>query len=165
MKKRILLLILISGIIIGALFMFGNRKRVVGKDIRIEDVNDFYYTYSNINYNAKYQRYRFYVEDNKYMFFHDTREKKNDYGFLTEEDSIRNGTLEISRQEFEKFFDYIKDGVVIKRQESVESGDSGPWMYLYWKNDKGSIQQFSFRSYETKQEFVDYCEELIEKHK
>ena len=134
---------------------------IVGKDIKIEDINDFYYTYSNINFNPKYQRYRFYIENNKYMFFHDKREKKNEYGFLTEKDSVRNGTFEISKQEFETFFSFIKDGTVIKRKESTISGDSGPWMYLYWKNDKGKIQEFSFKSYEMKQKFEDYCEKLI----
>lgn len=138
---------------------------IVGKDIKIEDVNDFYYTYSHINFNPVYQRYRFYVENNKYMFFHDKREKKNEYGYLTEKDSVRNGTFEISKQDFETFFDFLKEGTVIKRQESTTTGDSGPWMYLYWKNDKGKIQEFSFKSYDTKERFVNYCEKLISRNK
>ena len=58
---------------------------ITNKRIPIEDITDFYYTYENINYNAFYQRYRFYVEDDKLMFFHETRERPNDYGWTTEE--------------------------------------------------------------------------------
>lgn len=36
-----------------------NGEKKVGTDIKIEDINDFYYTKENINYGAYYQRYRF----------------------------------------------------------------------------------------------------------
>ena len=70
--------------------------RVVGEDIQIGDITEFYYTYENINYNAFYQRYRFYTEDGKHLFFHETRERKDDYGPATEKDTTLTGTAELT---------------------------------------------------------------------
>lgn len=133
---------------------------VVGEDIRIDDITDFYYTYSDINYDASYQRYRFYAEDGKHMFFHETRERKGDYGPATEDDTTLIGTIELSDDEWSAFFDIICKGRVIKREESADSGDSGPWFYLYWKNDKSKYQEFSFASYSARTAFEEFCQKL-----
>ena len=39
------------------------KSYIVGKKPTEKDITDFYWTYSNINRNPEFQRYRFYVED------------------------------------------------------------------------------------------------------
>ncbi len=136
--------------------------KIVGKDILIEDITDFYYTEENINFDAFYQRYRFYAEDGKYYFFHETRERKNDYGWCTEEDTTLIGTLVLSEEQWSAFYEIIKDGIVEKRKDSADAGGSGPWYYLYWKNDKSKYQEYSFASYENEKKFEEYCISLRE---
>ena len=161
--KSIILFISLILLVLVIIMNLFNKTYIVGKDIKKEDINEFYYTYYNINYNAKYQRYRLYKENDKYYLFHDKREKPNDYGPLTEKDITRSGTIELNEEEWNKFFELIKDGKVIKRQEDTSSGDDGPWMYIYWKNDKDKYQEYTYASYDKQIEFVDYAESLIEK--
>lgn len=134
----------------------------VGIDISSYDITDFYYTYENINFNAFYQRYRFYVENGKQFFSYETRERKGEYGPATEKDVTRKGTIELSSEEWERFFDHIKGGTVVPRKESVESGGRGPWLYLYWVNDKSRNQVFSFASAGDLAVFEEYCSGLAE---
>ena len=138
----------------------GKSAYVVGTDISAEDITDFYYTYENINYNAFYQRYRFYTEDGKHLFFHETRERKDDYGPATDKDTTMIGTFELTDEEWAAFFDFLKGGKVINRVESAESGDRGPWLYLYWKGDPSEYQQFSFESAGTVLAFEEFCATL-----
>ena len=133
---------------------------VVGKDIRAEDITDFYYTYENINYNAFYQRYRFYTEDGKYMFFHETRERPDEYGPATEEDTTLTGCFDLQEAEWKQFLGYLKDGTVKPRSEDVTTGDSGPWTYLYWTGDESIYQEYSFSSGSMGGEFKAFCESL-----
>ena len=137
-----------------------SKNMIVGTDIAFEDITDFYYTEENINYDAYYQRYRFYVEDGKHLFFHETRERKNDYGPCTEEDTVQIGTIELSDDQWSEFTDLINGGTVTARKDSADSGGSGPWLYLYWTNDKSKYQQFSFGSYEAEAKFKEYCVSL-----
>ena len=136
---------------------------ITSRSIPVADITDFYYTYENINYNAFYQRYRFYVEDGKYMFFHETRERPNDYGWTTEEDRTAYGSLELTGQEWLDAMTLLKDGKVSKRSDSAESGDSGPWTYIYWKNDKSVIQQYDFAGYGARTAFEEHCAELAKR--
>ncbi len=133
------------------------REMIVGTDIAYDDITDFYYTKENINYNACYQRYRIYTEDGMHLFFHETRERKDDYGPCTEEDTTLTGTIELSDGQWMQFIDLIKGGTVRSREDSADTGARGPWLYLYWKNDKSKYQQFSFESYETEKKFEEYC--------
>ena len=138
-------------------------ETITDLQIPVRDITDFYYTYENINYNAFYQRYRFYTEDGKYMLYHETREKPDDYGWTTEEDITANGTIELSESEWFDVFELLKDGTVRIRNLSDESGDAGPWMYLYWKDDQGLYQEYSFSSYETRILFETFCAELAQR--
>ncbi len=137
-------------------------EKTVGKQIRKGDITDFYYTYSNINYNAFYQRYRFYTEDGKFMFFHETRERKDEYGPTTEKDVTKTGTVELTDDQWTAFYKLLEGGTVVKRSESAASGGSGPWLYLYWKGDKGKIQEFTFTSLDRRGEFEEFCGSLAE---
>ena len=48
-------------------------KKTVGKDILSDDITDFYYTYDTSTYPPEFQRYRFYAEDGRYYFYHETK--------------------------------------------------------------------------------------------
>ncbi|MCR4684399.1 MAG: hypothetical protein K5649_02940 [Lachnospiraceae bacterium] len=130
---------------------------IVGKDIQTEEITEFYYTEENINYDAFYQRYKFYVEDGKHMFFHETRERKDDYGPCTEEDTTLIGTIELTDDQWGEFADLVTGGTVKAREDSADAGGSGPWLFLYWTNDEGTLQQFSFDSYGTEVKFEEFC--------
>lgn len=136
--------------------IFGGTK-TVGKDILTDDITDFYYTEENINYDAYYQRYRFYAEDGNHMFFHETRERKDDYGPCTEADTTLIGTIELTDDQWLEFTNLVSGGTVKARGDSADSGGTGPWLYLYWTGDKDKYQEFSFESYETQAEFEEFC--------
>ncbi len=142
------------------MFLFRSGK-IVGKDIPTSDITDFYYTEENINYDAYYQRYRFYVEDGKHLFFHETRERRNNYGPCTEDDTTLIGTIELTDEQWSQFADLVNRGTVKARDDSAEAGGTGPWLYLYWTNDKGKVQQFSFESYSTQARFEEFCLSLV----
>lgn len=144
-------------------FYFLRSVFAVGEDIGRDDITDFYYTFENINYHAKYQRYRFYTEDGAYFFYHETRERPDAYGPTTEADITFSGTAELSGEEWQSFFSYIKGGTVRKRRKTSTAGDSGPWMYIYWKNDRSVCQEYSFVSYESCKDFEAYCAYLASK--
>ena len=145
--------------------IFGGKSAyTVGSDITADQITDFYFTYENINYNAHYQRYRFYKEGDTHFFFHETREKPGEYGWTSEADTTVTGTVELTEDEWQAFFAAIEGGTVEKREESDESGDAGPWMYLYWTGDKGDIQQYSFPSVSDRLAFETFCEEIRDAH-
>ncbi len=133
------------------------KEYTVGTDIGKSDITEFYYTYSNINYNAFYQRYHFYFQDGIYRFFHETRERKDEYGPTTEADRTMVGTVELSKEQWDRFFELISQGKVVKRSESADSGDDGPWFYLYWSDDKSKYQEYSFADYGAQKAFEEFC--------
>lgn len=166
MKKAFIILAGLLLIVILVSFVSGEetekvslfrKEMTVGTDICIDDITDFYYTKENINYGAFYQRYRFYEEDGRHLFFHETRERKNDYGPCTEKDTTLTGTVELSEEQWSQFFDLLRGGTVIARGDSAESGSTGPWLYLYWKDDKSKYQQFAFGSYGIQNDFEQFC--------
>lgn len=139
------------------------KEMIVGKDIKKEDITEFYDTYSTSTFPPEYQRYYFYVKDGKPYFYHEKRE--GEVWPLTEEYATEKGTKELTQEEWDTFYSLISNGVVKEREESVTSGDSGPWFYLYWKNDKGKYQEYSFETYAKEKEFEQFCIELKEKTK
>ena len=162
MKKKALLTLML----LPALMLFGCRGSGSGSGVNIDginsdDLNEFYYTYENINYNACYQRYLFHVVEGKRMFFHEKRERPNDYGWTDENDVTRKGDFELTDEEWLKFLELIKDGEVRKRTEDVTDGGSGPWMYIYAGKDTVG-KEYYFPSYEVRLEFEAFCETLAE---
>ena len=138
--------------------LFNAKEKTVGEEIRMDDITEFYYTTDASTNPPHFQRYRFYVEDGKHAFYHEKRQ--GDHWPLTESDVTVCGTLDISMEEWLVFYECLEDGIVTQREENLEAGNSGPWLYLYWKNDASSWQVFSFSSYVKQQEFVSYCENL-----
>lgn len=145
------------------LFVNGEGTMIVGKDIKENDINEFYYTKENINYDAYYLRYLFYVKDGKRMFFFEERERKGDYGPTSEADVKAKAEFELSDDEWSEFISIINGGEVKAREENIETGGSGPWTFLYWSGDKGKYQEYSFESYGARVGFESFCEELAEK--
>lgn len=154
--------IAIAAVIIAAVFAFaakGGRQRTVGADISTSDVTEFYCTTAASTNPAFWQQYRFYMEGEQWWFFHETRQ--GSHWPLTEADTVIScGAKELSQQEYEQFTACISGGRVTKREESTDSGSKGPWLYLYWKGDKGKYQQFSFAEYSAQTAFEDLCEKL-----
>lgn len=163
MKKRALITLML----LPALMLFGckgsgSSPGSVNIDgINSDDLNEFYYTFENINYNACYQRYLFHVVDGQRMFFHEKREKPDDYGWTDENDVTRKGDFVLTDEEWQQFLELIKDGEVKKRTEDVTDGGSGPWMYIYAGKDTVG-KEYYFPSYEVRLEFEAFCETLAE---
>ena len=135
-----------------------SNEKTVGTDIAYDDITDFYYTYDASTDPPEYQRYRFYVEDVKKLFYYETREGG---GWpQTEEDITISGTVDLKEEEWAAFCGCIEDGTVRKREENLEDGDAGPWLYLYWNGDRGELQEFSFASREEQADFEFFCEML-----
>jgi len=137
--------------------LFGLLKKefVVGKDIAKEDILQFYFTYDSSAYPPEFQRYRFYTEGGKQLFYHEKRE--GDHWPLSESDATVTGTRELSAAEWDTMFSLLCGGTARAREEHLESGGRGPWPFLYWKNDRGKIQEFTFASYEKQREFEAFC--------
>ena len=138
------------------------RARVVGKDIDAETITEFYYTYSSSAYPPAYQRYQFYAEDGAYNLYHEKREGAD--WPLTESHITHSGSIELSEEEWTEFLNFLKGGIVEKRDQSSETGDSGPWLYLYWKGDHDQYQVFSFATFNEKNVFEAFCEKLVMAH-
>ena len=138
-------------------------SKVVGEGIKSEDINEFYYTEENINYDAYFLRYKFYSEDGKHFFFYEERHREDDYGPCTEEDTTGKCEYELTDDEWNEFFDIISEGKVEKRVDNAESGSTGPWLYLYWTGDKSKYQVYSFLNYGRQVKFVEYCESLAKR--
>lgn len=162
-KKIIITVLCVAVIVLIILFlsgMVGRKSYVVGKDIKAEDITEFYFTEASSTYPPEYQRYKFSADNGKYVFTHEKRE--GDRFPLTEEDVTVTGSFEMTKDQWDCFLELIRDGEVEKRKEAVSSGASGPYVYLYWKKDRSVYQKFSFCSYEKMQAFSDFCDELTD---
>ena len=163
-KTRTVLIVLSAVLVLLAAAVGFNLLRsgemTVGKKISVEDITEFYYTEASSTNPPNYQRYRFYVDNGKYMFY---REKREGNSFpLTEKDISSTDTKELSEQEWSAFCNCITGGKVSRRTENTESGNSGPWTYLYWKGDRSKYQEYEFESPEKAAEFEELCKELSE---
>lgn len=134
------------------------RELTVGTDVSLSDVFDFYYTYDTSTNPPHYQRYRFYIDGKKYMFYHETR--AGNTCPLREKHITVSGSKELSEEEWLKFWNYIKGGTVKNREEHLESGASGPWLFLYWKGDHSRCQEFSFATLSDRHAFEEFCLKL-----
>ena len=132
--------------------------KTVGKDIGLKEIKEFYYTYDASTYPPQYQRYRFFTSQGKYYFYHEKRE--GDHWPLTEADATMTGTIELSEEEWDTFYGHLKDGTVVDRTESLDCGNAGPWLYLYWSGDHGKTQAFTFQPYGKRTGFEEFCAAL-----
>lgn len=131
----------------------------VGTDVALEDVNDFYYTFDASWYPPEYQRYRFYRADGAYWFFHETREGG---GWpQTEEDTTFTGTVELTGEQWAEFLSRIEGGTAREREEHLDDGDPGPWLYLYWQGGPEEGWEYAFASPGDRFAFEEFCESLV----
>ncbi len=137
----------------------GGRTETVGKGIKTSDITEFWYTYSSSTNPPRFQRYRFYVDGDVWHFYHEKRE--GHHWPLTEADVTISGDVVLSQDQVALLFSCLDGGTVKARGESADSGNAGPWLYLYWKKDKSKYQEFSFSSYSNRLKFEEFCEELI----
>ncbi len=144
-------------------FLSGRGEFTVDTDIKLNDITDFYYTLSSSAYPPTYQRYRFYSQDGKRIFYHEKREGKQ--WPLTEACITVSGTLDLSEAEWAEFYQCLRGGKVKPREECIESGSSGPWTFLYWKGDKSKYQQFSFVDFAAEKSFEELCARLQQREK
>ncbi len=121
-------------------------------------IADFYYTYSTSTYPPFFQRYRFYTEDGKYYFYHETR--KGGGWPQTEEDITMSGTLELSEDEWAVFFSYLDGGTVKESEDDLLDGDDGPWIYVYRGNGQ---EEYEFPFFQARLAFEAYCDEMRNK--
>ncbi len=136
----------------------GKKEYIVGKDIALSDIKDFYYTIDASTNPPHFQRYRFSNKSGKYTFYHEKRE--GNVWPLDEKHITVSGTKELSEQEWRKFFSYIENGRVTKRIEDANAGGRGPWLYLYWNKDKNVYQVFNFAKLEQRRRLEKYFLEL-----
>ncbi|MDO5438617.1 MAG: hypothetical protein Q4F09_01085 [Erysipelotrichaceae bacterium] len=161
-KKRAIIALCFLLLALCACRNTGASRGSTEEKVTMDGFREFYYTFSNINYNAEYQRYHFYVKDGKRMFFHDHRQVVEDYGPAEEKDRTRFGEFELTDAEWEKFAAFLIKGTARDRKENTDSGDSGPWLYLYRENYDPQGQEFYFDSYGTLKDFERFCEGLAD---
>ena len=133
----------------------------VGEDILAEDILEFYWTYDASTYPPEFLRYRLYAADEGYMFYCEKRE--GDHWPLTEADISFALTVPLAPEEWTFFFDCLRGGRVRAREDLLDDGDgdSGPWLYLYWRGDPGECQEFTFASWEKQESFEQMCQAML----
>lgn len=154
-KVHWVILGLAAAIAVPVLLLTGSRTKVVGRNIALQDITEFVYTAAASSYPPDYQRYRFYKSEGNHLFYHETR--KGTHWPLTENDITVSGTVVLTQQEWSAFLQCLQGGTVEKVTENTESGDSGPWLYLYWNEERYS---YSFASYSERIAFEALCTEL-----
>ena len=139
---------------------FPSSPMTVGTDVSFADVTEFYYTYASSTYPPDCQRYHLFIQEGAFLFEHETRE--GDHFPLTEEDATVSGRKELTADEWREFLGYLSGGTVKAREESLDSGDDGPWLYLYWNGDNGVYQEYTFPSWQAEGAFESFCGDLGE---
>ncbi len=158
MVKIIIAALLVAAAVVISAALLKPSVYTVGKSIKVSEITEFYFTRASSANPPYYRRYRIYNDNGKYMLYHEKRE--GDAFPLTEKNITSSGSLELGEEEKRALFECLDGGTVKKRSENTESGDDGPWTYLYWTGDKGKYQAFTFASVDKKTEFESLCEEL-----
>ena len=156
--KRLILIIL-AGLCLTGCAKAGETAKPESVDPMFNGFTDFYYTYDASTNPPHYQRYRFYVEEGKFFFYHETREGG---GWpQTEEDITVSGTVELTEEDRNTFFSYLEDGTVKRPNNDLSDGNAGPWTYIYRGNGQ---EEYEFPSYAARLAFEEYCEGLAGEH-
>lgn len=133
----------------------GEIERTESTDPMFDGFTDFYYTYDASTAPPYYQRYRFYEEDGEFFFYHETREGG---GWpQTEENITASGTVKLTEDDKKTFFSYLEGGTIKEPEINDETGDAGPWTYIYRGNGQ---EEYTFPSYAARLAFEEYCEGL-----
>ena len=163
--RRILSLLLVLTVILTLVFTQSPAAaapddKTAGIDITFDDITDFYYTYDASTAPPHYQRYRFFSENGKHYFYHETREGG---GWpQTEADISRSGTAELTDSQWTAFCNLLYGGTASRREEYSDSGDAGPWLYIYWRGGEPEGREFSFDQPGSVLAFERFCAALAD---
>ena len=89
---------------------------------------------------------------------HETR--AGEHWPLREEDITCSKTIKLDEKQWFALYDCLEGGIVTSRTKKDTTGSSGPDLYLYWSNDHGKYQAFTFESEEKLQSFIQLCTSL-----
>ena len=64
-KKYVVGGLIMAALVCAMIFFGGNGSKIVGKNIKINDINDFYYTLDGSTNPPYFQRYRFYINSGR----------------------------------------------------------------------------------------------------
>lgn len=137
-------------------------EAVVGADIAMEDIAEFYYTIDAPLAESFTLRYRLYTENGEKRLYHETRQ--GGAWPQTEEDTVFSGTAALTDADWEALCDCLRDGYVKSDDGELNDGDDGPWMYLRWTGDGGESRAFEFASIERQAGFEALCSRLAGNH-
>lgn len=168
LKKRIFtgrsrwLLCVAAGLL--ALFFAGcsgltEEEYMFGKDFKAEQVTEFYYTVTDTSYPPKYERRHFFKRDGGYYYFHEKMEGSLPaYSeALAVIDTGDERVRPITEEQWLQLTEILLGGKVTKRSEDItEGGGSRPAVFLYWTNDKGKYQVYSFKTAQAETDFLSF---------
>lgn len=141
-------------------FICGFCKKTVGRQIKLCQIQQLIYTKSSSSLPCVYQRFHFLKEDERKRFHYVY--KTGNHWPLKDEDIVDSGTIDLSDQQWMQLTECLKGGTVSKKEKSVDSGDAGPWLTLYWDNDRGMNQTYSFSSLDDLHQFEQFCHLLMQ---
>ena len=134
----------------------GGRDRT--GEIDMEKITDFYFTRDGSTYPPYFQRYRLHCEGGERTFYHETRE--GDHWPLTEADITVSGTIALDDAAWAECCELLRGGTATPREESLDDGDDGPWIFIYRQGGDREGEQFAFASWEKQREFEAFCGRL-----
>ena len=163
-SRKLIIIILVVVLVLAAVLIIGGdsimrRSFIVGRNIKESDLKEFWYTVDASTDPPRFMRYRFYEEGGKHWFYGEQRQ--GDHWPLTEADILLSGTVELTAEQWLDLFALLSGGTVVKRTEHLESGNSGPWLFLYWSRDRGKYQEFSFASGADRKAFENLAGDLF----
>ena len=139
-------------------FLRLKNKLTVGKDVPFSELKELVYTVATTSYPPYSVRYRFEFSSDEVRFFYTRKEGKSLP--LRDEDIVENKQGTLTEEQKKRLFESLSGGKLRKRKESITTGDSGPWVYLYCLEDFGKTE-FSFEIYLKSTAFLALCNELI----
>ena len=126
----------------------GNGPKIVGTDVKIDDITEFYFTYDSSTNPPQFQRYRFSVKNGAYQFYHEKRE--GNHWPLREKDITVSGTKELSLEEWKTFFDYLKDGKWKRGKSILNPAEGGPGCFYTGKGTSPKSRSFPLQIMENR---------------
>ena len=68
-----------------------------------------------------------------------------------------SGTVELTEEQWTAFCDLVDGGIASTREESLDDGDAGPWLFIYWRGGEEESREFRFATAGTVMAFEAFC--------